>query len=397
MCDEKHYWKNSRCCKKCEPGFHVFSHCTESHQTICVKCSSGEYQPGWTDKARCLQQKYCDPSQSTERDLQEPCRCFPGLQCSPINCEYCERIPTCAAGHGLEKKCVACKKGFFSVGNKAEPLNLRSCVQNLKRTRIQQSEEVEAHGDRVAEDSNQGCGEPEEVSEEEEGDSESRLLTGSCTCDVPVRQPLEVGENEDCSQAVSPGTLGNCSCGSEIRKDEKQKEDNVKTSPGRSNTLHMLISQPISQQGIFLVAHARVQNDSYVTTFDPLVCSVANGNLVRSHFFFCSAQVSGSNNTTFISSGQVMNFSGEVIVVYVGHSSPGSDGTDQGGVFRNPVQEEANESALHFQSIPRAQDSISHDALQDETLPVQEMMEQFTLNSSLLLFSFSFFTVEWKL
>lgn len=143
------------------------------------------------------------------------------------------------------------------------------------------------------------------------------------------------------------------------------------------NMLHMLIFQPISQQGVFLVAHARVQNDSYVTTFDPLVRSVANGNLVRSHFFFCSAQVSGSNNTTFISSGQVMNFSGEVIVVYVGHSSPGSDGTDQEGVFRNPVQEEANESALHFQSIPRAQqDSISHDALQDETLPVQEIMER---------------------
>lgn len=126
-------------------GFHVFLHCTESHQTICIKCSHGEYQPGWTDKARCLQQKYCDPSQSTERDLcylpqlvllksclqqffmiflirkytlwpsvkgfmkrlenpvaEEPCRCIPILQCSPINCEYCERIPTCAAGHGLE-------------------------------------------------------------------------------------------------------------------------------------------------------------------------------------------------------------------------------------------------------------------------------------------------------
>lgn len=125
-------------------GFHVFSHCTESHQTICVKCSRGEYQPGWTDKARCLQQKYCDPSQSTRRDrylpqlvllksclqqfftifhirkytlwpsvkgfmerpenpvAEEPCRCVRGLQCSPINCEYCERIPTCTAGHGLE-------------------------------------------------------------------------------------------------------------------------------------------------------------------------------------------------------------------------------------------------------------------------------------------------------
>lgn len=138
------------------------------------------------------------------------------------------------------------------------------------------------------------------------------------------------------------------------------------------DTLHMLIFKPISQQGVLLVAHARVRNDSYVTTFDPLVPSVANSILVRSHLFFCSAQVSGSNNTTFISSGQVMNFSGEVIVVYVGHSSPGGDGTDQEDVFRNPVQEEANEATWHFQSIPRArEDSITYDALQDETLPVQ--------------------------
>lgn len=104
------------------------------------------------------------------------------------------------------------------------------------------TEEVEAHGEGVAEDSNQGCGEPEEVSEEEQGDSGSRLLTGSCTCDVPVRQPLEVGENEDCSQAVSPGTPGNCSCGSESRKDEKQKEDSVKT-PSFGKRDKMLLSK----------------------------------------------------------------------------------------------------------------------------------------------------------
>lgn len=33
---------------------------------------------------------------------EEPCRCLPGFQCYPINCEYCEIIPTCSAGYGLE-------------------------------------------------------------------------------------------------------------------------------------------------------------------------------------------------------------------------------------------------------------------------------------------------------
>lgn len=91
------------------------------------------------------------------------------------------------------------------------------------------SEEEEANGERAVEDPNRGRGEPVEVSEEEEVGGGFRLLTGSCTCAVPVRQPLEVGENEDCSQAVSPGTPGICSCGSESRKDEKQKEESATT------------------------------------------------------------------------------------------------------------------------------------------------------------------------
>lgn len=601
LCDEEHYLKNSRCCKKCKPGFYVFSHCTDSHPTVCTRCGHGEYQPGLTEKTRCLQQKYCDPYKGfTERPenpiAEEPCRCFPGLQCSPINCEYCERIPTCTAGHGLEpdpesahgrKKCTACKKGFFSASNKAEPckqwtsckaegrsetqpgsatadavcgqpvsgaapswvivsvlsaitvvcllilllfcykdklkllsVNLRSCVQNLKRTRIQQetlaplyhsgaaggpggpkclpcdttklicqtplsmsddtpctfptsapevtisvpieatgktSEEEEANGERAVEDPNRGPGEPEEVSEEEEVDAGFRLLTGSCTCVVPVRQPLEVGENEDCSQAVSPGTPGICLCGSESRKDEKQKEDSVtpqniwdksfgngdrmllsksdtSTAPlvsFSSSLTHSSYSPPCTplselgpqqcqdQKGIkspltdILLLRQELDGLTSPKTTSPsardllkppvdlspeqgrglsfgdsrasklssseaqLECTPESLHSQLTEPNLTSAQVSGSNNTTFISHGQVMNFSGEVIVVYVSHSSPGGEGMEQDDVFRNPVQEEASEAARRFQSVATAQvDSISHDALQDETLPVQEVMER---------------------
>lgn len=90
---------------------------------------------------------------------EEPCRCVPGFQCSEINCEYCERIPTCGGGDGLEldpgempargqsvgknirapgegvlkrlccqfaestygrKKCFPCKAGYFSTDNNGE-------------------------------------------------------------------------------------------------------------------------------------------------------------------------------------------------------------------------------------------------------------------------------------
>lgn len=33
---------------------------------------------------------------------EEPCRCRPNLQCFHINCEFCEKLPTCDPGSGLE-------------------------------------------------------------------------------------------------------------------------------------------------------------------------------------------------------------------------------------------------------------------------------------------------------
>lgn len=90
-----------------------------------------------------------------------------------------------------------------------------------------------------------------------------------------------------------------------------------------------------------------------------------------------SGQVSGNHNTTFISSGQVMNFSSDVIVVYVSQTSFGSDGAELNDAFSSPVQEEANETAQFFESGLRSPgDSITHSTLQEETLLVREVMEE---------------------
>lgn len=77
------------------------------------------------------------------------------------------------------------------------------------------------------EDQSEGSGQPEEVSEEEVV-SVSPLLAGSCMCVIPIHEPLEVGENEDCTQAVSSGMSGTCSCGGlegQRDGDERRKED----------------------------------------------------------------------------------------------------------------------------------------------------------------------------
>lgn len=625
QCDEKEYLsKSSRCCNKCRPGFRVFTECTGSVQTKCVKCSSGEYQPGWTEKTRCLQQKFCDEVKGFMKmpenlEAEESCRCLSGLQCHPINCEWCEQIPPCRAGEGLEVDpespygrmiCVACKKGYFSDENthnqckpwtncKAEgrsemqpgsakadavcgqpfsgaapswvivsvlsvitvlcllilllfcykdklkllSVNLRSCVQNLKRTRIQQEtlaplyhsgagggigggpggskctpceltklyppprsptdeplctfptsvsdvkvslpftgemkEEEGTKGKTVMEDQSEGSGEPEEVSEEEEVVSVLPLLAGSCVCVIPIHEPLEVGENEDCSQAVSPGTPATCSCGGldgdesgkeekseSVRADNGEKGDgnqekvlsksetsvaaldslsppffhtsSVITPSGPIPELCLPLSQAhvrpefkpdltdrslVKQKDLYRLASTDstlTEKNPTVTSVSPLMTSSSVGDLyldkppessspeqglglswrdsrgnklssVESELecspeslhsqlaepTLTSGQVSGNNNTTFISSGQVMNFSGDVIVVYVSQTSLGSEETGQDHAFGSPVQEEANETAPFFQSSLRSQgDSVSYSTLQDETLPVQEAMEE---------------------
>ncbi|KAM4718289.1 tumor necrosis factor receptor superfamily member 11A [Anableps anableps] len=627
QCKEHHYLNGSTCCKKCSPGQRVLSHCSESRDTICVNCSQDTYQPGWTRDMNCIKKKYCDPGkgfmkrnrENEDFKREEQCECLSGFQCSLINCEFCEKIPTCRPGYGLEedpaskngrKICVACKNGFYSAKEAQEQckewtnckaegkretqpgstqadavcgppvfgpapswfivsllsvitvlcllilllfcykdklkllsVNLRSCVQNLKRSRIQQetlaplyrsgaagggipevagprctpcemsrlicqashSPEIdppstlptsvpcvrisppftegmaEKEGVRdktVTETESQGSGEPEELSEEEVVNA-SPLLAGSCACVSLVREPLEVGENEDCSQAVIPGISGTCSCGGlEVKRDveENRKEDKsanqlpeerldqekmassmseicvrslVSVCPPLIHSSSLVPPSnplpepclPLSQAQVMPQSRSTLSDKSLVkqdelyrltstesdsadnsaasamTLVSAVMMSTSAGELYldkpqepsRSEpgqgVFYrasrenklsleeseleCSPEslhselaeptltsglVSGSHNTTFISSGQVMNVTGDVIVVYVSQTSQSSDeGSD--GAFGSPVQEEANETAPFFQSCLRSPgDSISHSTLREQTLPVQEMI-----------------------
>ena len=60
--------------------------------------------------------------------------------------------------------------------------------------------------------------------------------------------------------------------------------------------------------------------------------------------------------------------------------SHSSDEGRQDDAFGKPVQEEASETALFFQSSLRSQgDSFSHSTLQEETLPVQEVVQELLL------------------
>lgn len=584
-CKKDQYLIQSRCCSKCGPGTRLFAECKDKEDTICVPCNTDEYQSGWTTKTSCSPQKYCDPGKGfgpRPQNLvaEEPCPCRPNFRCSSLvfdgDCEYCERIPTCPHGYGLETTegkapCFPCKKGFFSNEDSADQckpwtnckalgrteiragsaeldavcgppvsgaapswvivsvlsvitvlcllilllfcykdkikllsVNLRSCVQNLKRTRIQQetlaplyhSREtgglpggpkctpcettklvcqvpvtptneppcpfptalpvkdplpgtVEGMEKEVSRekahslDLSEGSGEPEEVSEDE-GETVS-APAASCGCVPSVQEPLEVGENEDCSQAVDPGTLGMCCCGGsdgEERKRDSAKQIKTDFVTGAvslassemcpsnpelclplskadtklgTQTTDLKLEEPCKLK---CLDSTSIDNNNSVTSagssVGPLMTSSFVGDLYQEKPAECSSpgpscegkgtsklssgdcelecppeslhsqlveptntsgQVSGNHNTTFISSGQVMNFSGDVIVVYVSQTSLGNEEVGPEDAFGSPVQEQAHETAMFFQSSS-TEDSITHSTLQEQTLPIQEMMDE---------------------
>ncbi|XP_036273576.1 tumor necrosis factor receptor superfamily member 11A isoform X2 [Pipistrellus kuhlii] len=96
-----------------------------------------------------------------------------------------------------------------------------------------------------------------------------------------------------------------------------------------------------------------------------------------------SGNVTGNSNSTFISSGQVMNFKGDIIVVYVSQNSqegPAGPGGGAGEPVGHPVQEESPPCCDSFAGLgPRFPDPCSGPEPEPEpdkaSRPVQEQGE----------------------
>ncbi|KAM5218154.1 tumor necrosis factor receptor superfamily member 11A isoform 2-T2 [Hipposideros larvatus] len=92
-----------------------------------------------------------------------------------------------------------------------------------------------------------------------------------------------------------------------------------------------------------------------------------------------SGNVTGNSNSTFISSGQVMNFKGDIIVVYVSQNSqegPAGPGSGAGEPVGRPVQEESSPCCDSFAGLgPRFPDTCGTPGLDKASRPVQEQGE----------------------
>ncbi|XP_066103139.1 tumor necrosis factor receptor superfamily member 11A isoform X1 [Saccopteryx bilineata] len=90
-----------------------------------------------------------------------------------------------------------------------------------------------------------------------------------------------------------------------------------------------------------------------------------------------SGNVTGNSNSTFISSGQVMNFKGDIIVVYVSQNSQegpaGPSGGGAGEPVGHPVQEESPPCCDSFAGLgPRFPDTCGDPEPNKASRPVQE-------------------------
>ncbi|KAG9355956.1 hypothetical protein JZ751_000800 [Albula glossodonta] len=209
---------------------------------------------------------------------------------------------------------------------------------------------------------------------------------GSCSCVLSLKEPMELGENEDCSQAVAPCSCadsgggcppleppmcGSCSyesltacpncsrvhgscdlcldsCSGVMQKgmlapenEGRRAKETLVQGDYRLQGAPFCCSTDSTAKAVSLVSDCDQGLSLHLSTGD-----MSHGpDLEGSSHAVAAGHVTGHNNTTFISNGQVMNFSGDVIVVYVSQDSQG-DGGDPEEAFASPVQEETNKEGF---------------------------------------------------
>ncbi|XP_036598062.1 tumor necrosis factor receptor superfamily member 11A isoform X1 [Trichosurus vulpecula] len=145
------------------------------------------------------------------------------------------------------------------------------------------------------------------------------LTNGFEGCKEPLRKYTEASEKkaDHIIASFENGPFPQCTCGSDLPPESQ----NILASDAEGEDLSF------EETEVKFPNTKRGSSGSGGTSSDP---PLASGN------------VTGNSNSTFISSGQVMNFKGDIIVVYVSQNSqegptiPGTSGENVG----SPVQEE---------------------------------------------------------
>ncbi|KAM7402308.1 hypothetical protein PAMP_017555 [Pampus punctatissimus] len=126
------------CCKKCPPGQRLIEECSETQESVCKPCQSGQYMENWNYAKNCFSCKKCKQSkglrnaQTCSSTTMSKCHCQRGMYCimefNDPYCSECKKYSECKAGYGVSSpgtinsdvKCERCPTGTFSntVSNK---------------------------------------------------------------------------------------------------------------------------------------------------------------------------------------------------------------------------------------------------------------------------------------
>lgn len=120
------------CCKKCPPGQRLTQECSETTDTVCEQCSTGQYVESWNYVRNCFTCYKCkkakglQDARSCSSTARSKCVCQPGMYCimefgDPF-CTECRKYKQCRLGSGVsvpgtvnkDVRCGRCPSGTFS-------------------------------------------------------------------------------------------------------------------------------------------------------------------------------------------------------------------------------------------------------------------------------------------
>ncbi|XP_068568367.1 tumor necrosis factor receptor superfamily member 1B [Cebidichthys violaceus] len=120
------------CCKKCPPGQRRKQECSETNETVCEQCPTGQYLDSWNYAKycfacpKCKETKGLQEAQSCSSTARSRCVCQPGRFCimefDDPYCTACEPYRKCRLGYGVsvpgtvdsDVRCEQCPRGTFS-------------------------------------------------------------------------------------------------------------------------------------------------------------------------------------------------------------------------------------------------------------------------------------------
>ncbi|XP_070702869.1 tumor necrosis factor receptor superfamily member 1B [Pempheris klunzingeri] len=130
----REYWLDgpNLCCKKCHPGQRLKQHCSETTETVCEECPSGQYMETMNYSPNCFSCNKCKSAkgllyaQNCSATIRSKCGCQGGMYCimgfDDPYCTACNKYRSCRAGNGVsvpgkadsDVKCERCPDGTFS-------------------------------------------------------------------------------------------------------------------------------------------------------------------------------------------------------------------------------------------------------------------------------------------